>query len=353
MQRQFENAKKWLRVNLFYSPLSSVVSVSMFFILVKVSWALFDWGVLSADFAGTTREACSSGGACWVYIKQRLSQIIYGYYPHELSHRVYVSFFVIAVCVFGLLSERLGPRKIWLVLTCFIMPVLTWIYLRGGFWGMEDVETSLWGGLLVTIVVAFVGICFSLPFGILLALGRRSELPVVKLFCVVFIEFWRGVPLITVLFMSSVMIPIFLPESLQLDKLLRALIGVFLFSAAYMAEVVRGGLQAIDKGQYEAADSLGLGYFKKMRLIIVPQALKLVIPGIVNNFIGLFKDTSLVAIIGMFDLLGIVQAANSDPEWLGFATEGYVVAGVIFWVFCYGMSRYSQGLEKKLVISGR
>ncbi len=213
---------------------------------------------------------------------------------------------------------------------------------------LPDIETPLWGGLFLTLVIAVVGIVASLPIGIVLALGRRSQMPIVRAVCVGFIEFWRGVPLITVLFMSSVMFPLFMPEGMTFDKLLRALIGVMLFSAAYMAEVVRGGLQAIPKGQYEAAQALGLSYPKMMTFIVLPQALKIVIPGIVNTFIGLFKDTTLVLIIGLFDFLGMAQLAATNPNWLGFAVEGYVFTGFGFWVFCFGMSRYSQYLERKL-----
>lgn len=213
---------------------------------------------------------------------------------------------------------------------------------------VPDIETPLWGGLYLTLVIGIVGIVGSMPIGIVLALGRRSDMPIVHSLCIAFIELWRGVPLITVLFMASVMFPLFLPEGLNFDKLVRALIGVMLFSAAYMAEVVRGGLQAIPKGQYEAAEAMGLSYWKSMSLIILPQALKLVIPGIVNTFIGLFKDTTLVLIIGLFDLLGMVQLAGTNPKWLGFATEGYVFAALGFWVFCFSMSRYSQHLERKL-----
>jgi general L-amino acid transport system permease protein len=212
------------------------------------------------------------------------------------------------------------------------------------------VETSKWGGLMLTLVVALTGIVASLPIGIVLALGRRSNMPIIRTISVVFIEFWRGVPLITVLFMASVMFPLFLPEGVTFNQLLRALIGVALFSAAYMAEVVRGGLQAIPKGQYEAADALGLSYWKSMRLIILPQALKIVIPGIVNTFIGLFKDTTLVGIIGLFDLLGVVQAGLTDSKWLApnVPYTGYVFTAFMFWIFCYGMSRYSQHMERKL-----
>ena len=210
------------------------------------------------------------------------------------------------------------------------------------------VETPLWGGLFLTLVIAVSGIVASLPIGIVLALGRRSDMPVVRAICTGFIEFWRGVPLITVLFMSSVMFPLFMPEGMTFDKLIRALVGVMLFSSAYMAEVVRGGLQAIPRGQYEAAQALGLNYWKMMGLVVLPQALKLVIPGIVNTFIGLFKDTTLVLIIGLFDFLGMAQLAGTNPDWLGFSVEGYVFVAFGFWIFCFSMSRYSQHLEKKL-----
>ena len=208
-------------------------------------------------------------------------------------------------------------------------------FFHGGILGLRVVETSLWGGLTLTLVIAGVGIVSSLPIGIVLALGRRSEMPVVRMLCVGFIELIRAVPLITVLFMASVMLPLFLPTGVNFDKLLRALVGVVLFSSAYMAEVVRGGLQAIPNGQYEAAKALGLSYWKIMGLIVLPQALRIVIPGIVNTFIGLFKDTTLVLIIGLFDLLGMVQAALTDAAWLGFALEGYVFAGFVFWIFCF------------------
>ena len=235
----------------------------------------------------------------------------------------------------------------WVGACCAIIAVLL---LVDTDFGLVPVETQQWGGLLVTLVVAVTGIVASLPIGILLALGRRSKLPVVRLFSVIFIEVWRGVPLITVLFMASIMLPLFMPEGVNFDKLLRALVGTALFSAAYMAETVRGGLQAIPKGQYEAAQSLGLSYWKMMNLIVLPQALKIVIPGIVNSFISLFKDTTLVLIIGLFDLLGIVNASFNDPNWVSpqTGTTGYFVAALMFWVFCFSMSRYSIFMERRL-----
>ena len=221
--------------------------------------------------------------------------------------------------------------------------------------GLPVVETQQWGGLLVTMVVAVTGIVASLPIGIVLALGRRSRMPAIRLICITFIEMVRGVPLITVLFMASVMLPLFLPEGTNFDKLLRALVGVALFSAAYMAEVVRGGLQAIAKGQYEAARALGLNYWKMMVLVVLPQALKIVIPGIVNTFIGLFKDTTLVSIVGLFDLLGIVQAGFADQKWVSPVTAptGYFGAALIFFIFCFAMSRYSMYMERRLATGYR
>jgi general L-amino acid transport system permease protein len=223
--------------------------------------------------------------------------------------------------------------------------------LSGGSFGLPHVETNFWGGLLLTLVIAIVGIVAAFPLGILLALGRRSSMPIVKAICVVFIEVWRGVPLITVLFMSSVMLPLFLPEGMEIDKLLRALVGITLFQSAYLAEVVRSGLQAIPKGQTEAANALGLTYWQGMYKVILPQALKIVIPGIVNSFISLFKDTSLVLIIGLFDLLATIQGAFASPKWLGYAIEGYLFAALVYWIFCFGMSRYSQRVERSLKTS--
>ena len=273
---------------------------------------------------------------------------MYGFYPSELRWRVDLTAVLAIVGAAPLFISRFPRKAVYGIGFLVIYPIVAWCLLHGGVFGLDTVATSRWGGLMLTLVIAAVGIAGALPLGILLALGRRSNMPAVKVVCVTFIEFWRGVPLITVLFMSSVMLPLFLPEGMSFDKLMRALIGVILFQSAYIAEVVRGGLQAIPKGQYEAAGAMGLGYWRMMGLVILPQALKLVIPGIVNTFIALFKDTSLVIIIGLFDLLNSVKQAAADPAWLGMATEGYVFAALIFWIFCFGMSRYSLHLERKL-----
>lgn len=269
--------------------------------------------------------------------------------------KFWVDFGIVAAVVAGgaaFLTAQAGAdvgNTVRIVLGIFAILGLA-IFFAGFDFGLERVETDVWGGLLVTLVVAITGIVASLPLGIVLALGRRSKLPAVRLMSVIFIEAWRGVPLITVLFMSSVMLPLFLPEGVTFDKLLRALIGVALFSSAYMAENVRGGLQAIPKGQYEGAQALGLTYWQMMGLIVLPQALKLVIPGIVNTFISLFKDTTLVLIIGLFDLLGQIQSSFTDPTWATPYTShtGYLFAAMVFWAFCFSMSRYSIFMERRL-----
>jgi general L-amino acid transport system permease protein len=342
----------WLRDNLFGSIGDTILTFLGVLIVLAALPPLIDWAFLSAVWEGENREACISpeAGACWAFVKAKFAQFIYGRYPVPERWRVDLVLLLLAGGILPMAIPSV-PRKGLNALFLFaIFPVVAFILLVGGVLGLRPVETSLWGGLMVTLVVSYVGIVASLPLGILLALGRRSKMPIVRTLCITFIEIVRGVPLITVLFMASVMLPLFLPPGVNFDKLLRALIGVALFSAAYMAEVVRGGLQAIPKGQYEAAQALGLGYWKTMRLIVLPQALKIVIPGIVNTFIGGFKDTSLVYIIGLFDLLGIVRLNFADTNWASWQTPatGLVFAAFVFWMFCFGMSRYSQFMERRL-----
>ncbi len=338
----------WMRRNLFSSPLNTALTALGLILLYYILPPLLNWLIFEATFAGDSREDCNPGGACWVFVKARFAQFLYGFYPEAERWRPNL------VVVLGLgalvycLTDR-APQRKWVALfLCLPYPVLAFFLLVGDAFGLEHVETSKWGGLLLTIVIAATGIAASLPIGVALALGRRSHMPVIRMLCIGFIEFVRAVPLISVLFMASVILPLFLPPGVNFDQLLRALIGVALFSAAYMAEVVRGGLQAIPKGQYEAADAMGLSFWKSMRLIVLPQALKVVIPAIVSTFIGLFKDTTLVLIIGLVDLLAMVQIAVTDAKWLGLAHEGYFFAGFVFFIFCFGMSRYSMYLERRL-----
>jgi general L-amino acid transport system permease protein len=346
-------ALRWMRDNLFNSPLNAVLTLLAVWLLWRTIPPILDWAIFDATWQGSSREACAEvPGACWTFIKVRFGQFMFGFYPPDERWRVVLAFALLVVAAIPLFVRGFQHKVALGAGLLFIYPVIAFYLFHGGVFGLRVVETPLWGGLFLTLVVAGVGIVSSLPIGVLLALGRRSDMPIVRMLCVGFIELIRAVPLITVLFMASVMLPLFLPPGMNFDKLLRALIGVALFSSAYMAEVVRGGLQAIPNGQYEAAKALGLNYAKMMGLVILPQALRIVIPGIVNTFIGLFKDTTLVLIIGLFDLLGMVQAALTDSAWLGFALEGYVFAALGFWIFCFGMSRYSLRLERRFS-SGR
>ncbi|CAH1042847.1 amino acid ABC transporter permease [Halomonas sp. TD01] len=341
-------AVAWLRANLFNGPINTIFTLIGLYILYLLVVPTVQWAFLNADWIGTTRDDCSREGACWVFINARFTQFIYGLYPREEIWRANIVFAGFFTLIAWLAIPRL-PFKRWVAVFALVgFPIVAYVLLHGGYFDLPRVSTHRWGGLMLTLLLATVGMVGALPIGIVLALGRRSNMPIVKSFCVVFIEFWRGVPLITVLFMASVMLPLFLPSDMSVDRLVRALIGLTLFQSAYMAEVIRGGLQAIPKGQEEAAAALGMTYWKRMGLIVLPQALKMMIPGIVNTFISLFKDTTLVMIIGLFDLLGIVQAALADSRWLGFSLEGYVFAAFMFWIFCFSMSRYSQYLERKL-----
>ncbi|GGN19590.1 MULTISPECIES: amino acid ABC transporter permease [Marinomonas] len=340
-------ALAWLRQNLLSSPLNVFLTLFSLYVLYLLVPPIIEWGVINATFSGDTKAACTGGGACWAFIGVYFEQFMYGLYPSEETWRINLSLILLVLLVGAFAIKTIN--KLYLSLAIILVyPVVAYFLFAGGVFGLTVVETSLWGGLFLTTLLGVVGIVASFPLGVLLALGRRSDMPVAKSVCVVFIETIRAVPLITILFMASVMIPLFLPDGMNFNKLMRVLIGITLFSAAYMAEVIRGGLQAIPKGQYEAADAMGLTYWQSMILVILPQALKLVIPGIVNTFIGLFKDTTLVYIVGMFDLLGRIQAANHDANWLGTTVEGYAFAGFVYWIICFGMSRYSMAIERKL-----
>lgn len=337
---------EWLRENLFSTPFNTVLTIAALFLIYWIVVPFVQWAVIDAAWTGTTREACLpyENGACWPFIVQRLDQFIYGFYDVAGRWRVDLTLAALAAGLVWLtLPGMPGKRGVGAAMLT-VFPVAAFVLLVGGF-GLERIPTERWGGLIITLVVAVTGIAASLPLGILLALGRRSELPVVRGLSVAFIEFWRGVPLITVLFMAVNLLPLFLGFSV--NKLLAALIAVALFSSAYMAEVIRGGLQAIPKGQYEAAAAMGLGYWQSMAFVILPQALRLSLPNIVSNFIGLLKDTSLVSIIGFFDLLGIAQAGTADANWAtpNTALTGYVFVGAVYWAMCFSMSRYAKHLE--------
>jgi len=336
----------WVRHNLLSSPFNVFFTALGIYILYLVIPPFVHWAVLDANFSGTSKADCTGDGACWIFIREKLNMFMFGFYPQESLWRPKSAIgAIVAILLFAKLFRGAHMVKIALFV---IYPFFAYTLLHGGHFGLEIVETTKWGGLLLTLVISSVGIILSFPIGILLALGRQSKLPIIKSLSVFYIEFVRGVPLITVLFMASVVLPLFFPEGVDFNKLARALIGITLFEAAYVAENIRSGFQAIPKGQYEAADAIGLSYWQKMGLVILPQAIKVTIPNLVGTFISLFKDTSLVMIIGLFDLLSMVNVTANDRDWLGMETEGYVFAAFIFWIFTFSMSFYSKRVEKRL-----
>ena len=352
----------WARTNLFNSWLSTAVTLAIIYLLVRGAVGFVDWAFVNAIWSvpktasGTSDssscQAIKGVGACWAVIADKYRFILFGRYPFDQQWRpaicilLFIGLFVVSA------MRRFWRRElvfVWLG-TLGTIGVLMW----GGILGMRYVQQDNWGGLPITLILSTFGLAFAFPLAVLVALGRRStNLPAVKMICVVYVELIRGVPLISLLFMASVMFPLFLPAGLNIDKLLRAQVAIILFAAAYLAEVVRGGLQALPKGQAEAADALGLSYWQKTSQIILPQALRLVIPPLVNTFIGFFKDTSLVLIIGIFDLLTAGKVALSEPAWQSFSTEVYIVLAIIYFAFCFAMSKYSRGLERELDRSRR
>ena len=397
-----------LNKNINTNNFNAILSLIIIFVVIKSLPPLLSWFVIDANFNGDSKDACTGSGACWAYIKTWFNRFMYGMYPNAEQWRINLSFISLAflgsvgffasekfkkyltlyyVVIYPIIAFLFifffisgGPiffdfsygiiaAVISVILGFFIpnkfkmyyfiiVPITIYILLKYVFFyeelielgkleALEWVETGAWGGLSLTFIVSFFCLIFCFPIGLFLSLGRRSDLPIIKYISIGFIEFWRGVPLITVLFMSSVMFPMFLPEDMFIDKLVRVIIAISLFEAAYVAEVIRGGLQALPRGQYDAAKSLGMGYWKMHILVILPQALKLVIPGIANTFLALVKDTPLIFVVGLLEIVGMLNLAKTNPDWLGFAMEGYVFASIVFFIICYAMSKYSYNLEQK------
>jgi general L-amino acid transport system permease protein len=352
----------WLRANLFSTPFNAVLTVLTVLFLVWTVPPVVRFLLIDAVWSGADREACLASaqhphvGACWAFVRDRLAYFTYGSYPISQRWRVDVFFAMMAFGTAWLLWLDAPRRDLGALYFFVVLPVTSFFLLYGlPAVGLATVDTSRWGGVLVTVVVASVGIVVSLPLGILLALGRRSRMPAVKFLSVGFIEIVRGVPLITVLFMASVMLPLFVPPAWSPDNLIRALVGVALFSSAYMAEVVRAGLQAIPKGQWEAAAALGLGYWQTLRFVVLPQALRVTIPNILNSYVALFKDTTLVFFVGIFDFLKTIEVARADPKWATPVTSatGYAFAALVYFACCYSMSRYADGVERRLAVADR
>ena len=341
----------WARANLFASWGSTAATLIITFLVAKGAWSFAQWGIINAiwwvpDSQSQACRAIRGAGACWAVVTEKHRFILFGTYPFEQQWRP-----ALAVVIFVGLFVASAARRFWrkeLLLAWLLGLCAIGALMWGGLPGMPHVGQDRWGGLVVTLILATFGLAFGFPLGILVALGRRSDLPAIRVLSGLYVELVRGVPLVSLLFMASVMFPLFLPDGVNVDKLLRAQVAIIIFAGAYLAEVVRGGLQALPKGQYEGAESLGLGYWQKMGLIVVPQALRLVIPPLVNTFIGFFKDTSLVLIIGIFDLLTAGKVAVVEPAWQGFSLEVFIVVGAIYFIFCFCMSRYSQYLEVEL-----
>ena len=341
-------ALAWTRENLFGSWSSGLLTVALLLVFWWLAPPFVDWAVVKATWVANSRAECAADGACWAFVKNRIGGFFYGRYLVEERWRVDLAGVLLVIFTVPALMDSLRHRWIAVAALIFVYPVIAGVLLIGGVFGLRFVDTTLWGGLMLNVVLSFITLAGSLPLGILLALGRRSSLPLVRWFCIGFIELWRGVPLLTALFMATIMLPLFLPDGVTLDRLLRAAIALTLFTSAYMAEVIRGGLQGVPVGQSEAARALGLGYWRMQALVILPQALRLVVPAIVNTAIDLFKDTTLVLIVGLFDLLGMVNLALKDSAWLGMATEGFTFAAAVFFVCCLAMSLYSRRLERRL-----
>jgi len=341
--KNLDSLNKNINLNWF----NSILTIFVIFLLIKSLPPMLDWLFFEADFVGTKKEDCTSDGACWVFINVWFKRFMYGLYPNDEIWRINIAFIGLILTVGLAFFVQPKNKKYVLIFLLFVYPFIMISLISGGNFGLEWVETNAWGGLALTFIISIFALTFCFPVGLFLALGRRSSYPVIRYASIGFIEFWRGVPLITVLFMASVMFPMFLPEDTYMDKLVRVIIAITLFESAYMAEVVRGGLQALPRGQYDAGKSLGMGYWKMHLLIIMPQALKLVIPGIANTFLALVKDTPLILVVGLLELIGMIDMAKTNPKWLGFPAEGYVFAGFVFWIICYAMSRYSISLERK------
>ena len=337
---------RFVRARLFATPLDALVTLACCWALASVLARLARWLVIDATFRGTTRDDCTGVGACWVFIRARFGQFMYGFYPVDQRWRVDLVAVVLLLCAGLLCIRRLPHRRTFALGLASVMPPLVLLFFYGGL-GLPTVETREWGGLMLTLFIAVYAGLLSVPLGIVLALGRQSRLPVIRTLAVMFIEFWRGVPIIAVIFLASLILPLIVPSGIGVDRLARAVIGLALVIAAYMAEAMRGGLQAIPKGQREAATALGLRYPAATALIVLPQALRIALPAMTNEFIALLKNTSLVLIVSILDLLGVAQAALADPAWVGMTMEAYVFAGAIYWLLCFALSRASLRLERR------
>ncbi|MBZ9557983.1 MULTISPECIES: amino acid ABC transporter permease [unclassified Modicisalibacter] len=340
-----QRTKRWVKRHLFPTSFQSLLTLVTLALLAWFVPRALDWLILSATFSGDSQADCLGDGACWLPVTQRIELFVYGFYPDTQTWRVNIAF-ALSAAIFPLLYLKRIDRR-WVLGYLVALPFVMWWLLKGGA-GLAEVSSTKFAGILVTVFLGVIGMLFALPIGILLALGRRSSKPAIKLLSVLYIELVRSVPVITLLFMASLMIQLFFPEGFTIDILLRVLIVLIMFTAAYMAETIRGGLQGIPRGQYEAAKALGFSYWKTMGLIILPQVLRNTIPPLLTQFIGLFKETTLVVVVGVLDIVGIAMSTTSAPEWLGLEHEVYLFLAMFFFTICFALSRYARHLEKQL-----
>ena len=336
----------WLRANLFDGWFNSVLTLVTLFVLWKTIPPFLRWAFVDSFWFSDGVACREAPGACWSVVTTNLRFIIFGFFPYDLQWRPLLAMLILFFLLFYSRDRNHWNKYLaygWAI-GLFVMGLL----MKGGLFGLTLVDSTQWGGLPLTLLLSVFGLTAAYPLGVILALGRQSFMPGIKILCVVYIEMIRGVPLISLLFMGSIIFPLFLPEGVTINSILRAQVAIILFTAAYIAEVVRGGLQGMSKGQYEAADSLGLNYVLTMRLVILPQALKIVIPPTVSILISAFKDTSLVVIIALFDLLKTSQTVLSNPEWMGFSREVYIFVAILYFLGCFSMSNYSRRLEREL-----
>jgi len=348
--RQKSGPIAWMRRNLFSSWTNTAVTIAVSYLIFLAAVPVLDWLVLDAQWVGSSSQACPNrDAACWPFIWDRIGQFMYGEYPEAQRWRVNLGLALGVVLVAPLLIPRLAAGRKLVFGLFTVYPALA-IYLFAGGGPLPVVETQKWGGFFLTVVVSTFVMATSLPMGVLLALGRRSHMPLMSIFCAGWIEFWRSIPVVVVFFFAIILFPLFLPAQLEIDKLLRAAIALAILMSCFLAEAIRGALQGIPEGQAEAAASLGLGYWRTMFHVMIPQAFKVALPQIVSNFIGLFKETTVLLIIGFHDLLGMVQAASSDPRWIGqnVRTTGYFFVACFFWLCCFAISRYGAFLERRL-----
>ncbi|WP_053228117.1 amino acid ABC transporter permease [Spirochaeta cellobiosiphila] len=335
----------YIRKNYLNTPGNTLLSI---FLFVAISWVcikLFSWAIINAVWTGDSQDVANPNGATWAFINKKIRFFMYGFYPLESIWRINIAFVLFVLSFIPYMSKKIN-QSIYFLIQMIFWPIIVFLLIQGGLF-VTEISSNNWGGLTLTLLLSSMGLMFSFPLGILLALGRRSQMPIVKVLSIVYIEFFRGIPLITILFMSSVVVPFFLPNTFVIDKYVRVIMGMTFFQSAYLAEVIRGGLQSLNKGQYEAADSLGLPYFLKTYLVIMPQALKMTITNIGGISVSFIKDTTLVMIIGMFDVLGIVKPLTGDSNWLGMEPEGLIFAGIIYWILCAIVSKVALHIETK------